>query len=121
MKRILIGIISIALISCLVGSAYACIGDGLSPGFWKHNVGVYLGERNGGYSDPPVYPGETPFVTKDSMGTWLAGLDDTIGGTLDLQALYDALNYKGGGAVGNAIRVDAANVFNNAADLYPYA
>ena len=124
-KKILRGMVVISimafLVGSVVGSAYACIGDGLSPGFWKHNVGVYLGERNGSYSDPPVYSGQTPLVTKDSMGTWLAGLDDTIGGTLNLEELYDQLNTKGGGSDGAAIRVTAANVFNLAADLYPYS
>ena len=106
-----------ALLASFVAPALACIGDGLSPGFWKHNVGVYLGERNGSYSDPPVYPGNTPLVTKDTMGAWLLALE-TDG--WDLQDLYDRLNTKGGGAIGAQIRVDAANEFNVAADLTLY-
>ena len=106
----------ISIMAFLVGSAYACIGDGLSPGFWKHNVGVKLELKNGAYSDPPVYSGQTPLVTKDTIGTWL---DQWT--TAELTALYNELNTKGGGAAGAAIRVGAADVFNLAADLYPYS
>ena len=104
------------LVGSVVGSAYACIGDGLSPGFWKHNVGVKIGERNGAYSDPPVYSGQTPLVTKDTMEAWLDQWTPA-----ELTALYNQLNTKGGGATGAATRVTAANVFNLAADLYPYS
>jgi hypothetical protein len=86
-------------------------GCGLSPGFWKHNVGVYLGERRGSYSDPEG----SSVVSKDTMGDWLASLG------LDLQGLYDDLNTKGGGAVGAATRVGAANIFNALAGLQPYS
>jgi hypothetical protein len=86
-------------------------GCGLSPGFWKHNVGVYLGERGGSYSNPEG----SSVVSKDTMGDWLASLG------LDLQALYDDLNTKGGGAAGAAIRVGAANIFNALAGLQPYS
>ena len=85
-------------------------GKGLSPGFWKHNVGVYLGYSHGSYSDPE----DSAVVSKTTMGSWLAGLG------LDLQALYDDLNTKGGGAAGAETRVNAANVFNALAGLYPY-
>lgn len=115
-KKIIIGIAAVALLSAMVGNAYACLGPGLSPGFWKHNVGVYLGLANGSYSDPVYYPGNTPVVTKDTMGTWLSQWSNAF-----LQSKYDDLNFKGGGAAGDALRVAAANFFNNAADLLPYA
>ena len=86
-------------------------GCGLSPGFWKHNVGVYLGERRGSYSDPEG----SLVVSKDTMEAWLGSLG------LDLQALYDQLNTKGGGTEGAAIRVGAANIFNALAGLQPYS
>ena len=118
MKKIVMGIVAIALMSCLVGSAYATeIGDGLSPGFWKHNVGVHLGYKNGAYSDPPVYPGETPYVTKDNMEAFLDGLE-VLG--WNLQDSYNDLNTKGGGATGANIRVVQANLLNYAAHLFPY-
>lgn len=93
-------------------------GPGLTPGFWKHNVGVYLTsisyddvEVNGAYSDPT---GATE-VTKETMGTWLAaGWTDA-----ELYDLWLDLSYKGGGAAGAEIRNNAANVFNVAAGLSP--
>jgi len=93
-------------------------GPGLSPGFWKHNVGVYLKSvglpgENGAYSDPV----NSIVVTKATMGAWLHS-HWTNG---QLQALFAALSTTGGGATGAAIRVGAANVFNAAAGLAPYS
>ena len=113
-KKIVIGIAAVALLSVMVANAYACVGPGLSPGFWKHNVGVKLGLENGAYSDPGVTGGPTP-VYKDTMGTWLDMWTHD-----ELLALYNDLSTRGGGATGAATRVAAANVFNAAADLYPY-
>jgi hypothetical protein len=119
-KKFLIGISAVAVLATLlmVPSAFACYGPALTPGFWKHNVGVYLGLENGAYSDPVYYPGYTPVVTKDTMGTWLYNLDILHGGTIDMTAAYNALNTKGGGAAGALIRNTAADIFNTAADLY---
>ncbi len=104
---------SVLTTTMAITTVNACAGPGLSPGFWKHNVGVFLGLRNGAYSDPV----NSPVVSKETMGDWLQGLQT---GGLDLQALYDALNTTGGGAEGAATRVAAANVFNAAADLFQY-
>jgi hypothetical protein len=84
---------------------------GLTPGFWKNNLAVYLGIANGnrGYSDPT---GATT-VTKDSMGNFFASL----AGTYNLYQLYAYLSYRGGGSAGATIRNDAANIFNEAAGL----
>jgi hypothetical protein len=117
MKKILVGIVAIALIACLVGSASACAGPGLSPGFWKHNVGVYLGLQNGAYSDPG-YTGGT--VSKATMHDWLLKYFDYGHDGGLLKELYDQLSTTGGGAAGAASRVAAANRFNAQADLYPY-
>ena len=76
-------------------------------------LGVYLGYNNGAYSNPTVYPGETPLVTKDTMESWLrAHWTDA-----ELEALYAQLSTIGGGAAGAAIRNGAANVFNAEAGL----
>ena len=115
LNRIALGLTAIVLMVLMVSTARACVGPGLSPGFWKHNVGVYLEYNNGAYSDPTVYPGQTPLVTKDTMGAWLLHLDTVHG--WDMEALYDALSYQGGGAAGALIRNTAANVFNAEADL----
>jgi hypothetical protein len=88
---------------------------GLTPGFWKNNLAVYLGIANGnrGYSDPTG----ALYVTKATMGAFFAGLDENLGGPYNLSELYDDLSYRGGGAAGAAIRNNAANIFNNAAGL----
>lgn len=84
---------------------------GLTPGFWKNNLAVYLGIANGnrGYSDPTG----ALYVTKATMGDFFASL----AGTYDLEQLYDDLSYRGGGAAGAATRNNAANIFNEAAGL----
>ena len=91
------------------------LGPGLTPGFWKHNVGVYLGLANGNYSDPV----NSPVVSKNTMGAWLYGLDSNHGGPLNLLALFNAMSTVGGGAAGAATRNNAANVFNALAGLAP--
>jgi hypothetical protein len=128
-KTILVGMMAVALVSLMAVNVYACVGPGLSPGFWKHNLGVYLGEANGKYSDPGVTAiriaemgnpaGPSQAVTKDNMAWWFAQLAGAPW-NLDLEQLYEDLCTKGGGAAGAATRVGAANVFNYWADLYPY-
>jgi len=81
---------------------------GLSPGFWKHNIGVYLGERNGAYSSP--YEG----FDKTTMPTFLLDLG------IDLNEAYTALNTGGGGAAAQG-RLDTANALNAAAGFLPYS
>jgi hypothetical protein len=92
-------------------------GPGLTPGFWKHNVGVYLTAQgyddvhvNGAYSDPT---GST-VVTKDTMATFLSAWTNA-----ELYDLWLDMNTIGGGAAGAATRNNAANVFNAAAGLSP--
>ena len=119
-KKLIISVVAVAMLSLMIGGVFAedccppppCCecNPGLSPGFWKHNVGVYLGLRNGAYSDPTG----SPVVSQATMEGWLGSLG------LNLPALYDALNTKGGGAAGAAMRVGAANEFNALAGLEPY-
>jgi hypothetical protein len=133
MKKVaILGIATVAMLALVVSSqtVLCCVGPGLSPGFWKHNLGVYLGEANGSYSDPgvtglriaeaPYYlVGPSPPVTKYNMEAWF----DALAGApwnVDLEQAYADLNTKGGGAAGAATRVAAANIFNYWADLYPY-
>lgn len=89
---------------------------GLTPGFWKNNLAVYLGLANGnrGYSDPTG----SPTVTKDTMGDFFASLDDTKGGPYDLMQLYRELCPQLDGTTAD-IRNAAANIFNVAAGLSP--
>ena len=50
-KRILFGVLTIALMTLMVSTVTAChyCKPGLSPGYWKHNVKVYV-EGRGSYS-----------------------------------------------------------------------
>jgi hypothetical protein len=85
---------------------------GLTPGFWKNNLAVYLGLANGnrGYSDPTG----SPTVTKDTMGDFF----DSLAGTYDLNQLYRELCPQLDGTTAD-IRNAAANIFNVAAGLSP--
>ena len=128
-KKIVIGIAAVAMLALMVGNAYACVGPGLSPGFWKHNLAVYFGDSKGAYSDPgvtgvraaqnPLPAGPSPPVTKDTMGAWFAKLAGAPW-NVDLEQAYLDLCTVGGGADGAAKRVAAANIFNYWADLFPY-
>ena len=85
------------------------LAPGLTPGFWKNNLAVYLGYANGnrGYSDPT---GADPnIVTKDTMADFF----DTFA-RATLEQLYTDLTTMGNNA---EIRNAAANVFNVAAGL----
>jgi hypothetical protein len=132
MKKVaILGIATVAMLALMISSqtVLCCVGPGLSPGFWKHNLGVYLGEANGSYSDPGVTgvriaenslpAGPSPPVTKYNMEAWF----DTLAlapYNVNLAQAYADMNTQGGGAAGAATRVGAANIFNYWADLYPY-
>jgi hypothetical protein len=83
--------------------------EGLSPGFWKHNIRVYLGEP-GRYSVP--HEGE-PRIDGPTLETYFA-----IIGVTPEQALT-ALTAKGKGSA--ETRLDMANAFNAAAGYTPYS
>jgi hypothetical protein len=99
---------------CTFDAGLVCVptGAGLTPGFWKNNLAVYLGLANGnrGYSNPTG----SPTVTKDTMEDFFDGL----AGTYDLNQLYRELCPQFDGTTA-AIRDAAANVFNVAAGLPP--
>jgi len=77
---------------------------GYTPGFWKHNIGVYLGENPGEYS-------------AFNDGTKVdAEILEGLG--IDLQAAYAALSAKGPGS--DTVRADMANDLNTAAGFGPF-
>lgn len=86
---------------------------GFTPGFWKHNIGVYLGLNNGNYS---AFRGGSLDGIK-LTAAMLEGYAATIGVTL--QHAYDVLSMGGGGAIAQA-RIDMANAFNAAAGYGPF-
>lgn len=126
-KKVLIGIAAVALLALMVSSASAC-NPGLTPGFWKNNLAVYLNTPPGAravYSDPGPNDCTAPIggLTKDTMGDYFAWLQTYLPMTFNgvtyqsYAELYAALSYIGGGATGAAIRNNAANFFNNYAGL----
>jgi hypothetical protein len=60
MKKILLALAAVALLAVLMPTALACgcvrippgchCVPGRTPGYWKHNIGVYCGEAHGAYS-----------------------------------------------------------------------
>jgi len=86
---------------------------GFTPGFWKHNIGVYLGLRHGSYSAFEGGPLDGVKVT----GPMLEELAGIVG--VSLEDAYDAVNAKGG-PPNNMIRADMANAFNAAAGYGPF-
>jgi hypothetical protein len=87
--------------------------DGLSPGFWKHNIRVAL-EYPGSYSVPHECE---PRMDYDTI-LHLAEIATGQTGTAALEAALDALTTRGLG--GDAVRLDMANAFNDAAGYTPY-
>jgi len=83
---------------------------GYTPGFWKHNIGVALGENRGKYSAFE----DTGIKVTEAM---LIGFAADVGVTLP--EAYAALTAKGG-PPNNEIRADMANAFNEAAGYGPF-
>jgi len=63
-KKIIVGIAAVALLTLMIANVYAqlpsvptqpcsCGCTGLTPGFWKHNIQVYLDGDSIGYSALP--------------------------------------------------------------------
>jgi hypothetical protein len=87
--------------------------DGLSPGFWKHNVRVAL-DYPGGYSVP--HEGEARINYDTIVALAEAATGET--GTTALNAALAALTTKGPG--GDTVRLAMCNAFNEAAGYTPY-
>jgi hypothetical protein len=83
--------------------------DGLSPGFWKHNIRVALG-KPGRYSVP--HDGEQR-ITYEIISGYAAAIP------VELEAALEALTAKGPGS--EATRLDMANAFNAVAGYEPYS
>jgi hypothetical protein len=130
MKKTLISIVPVAFVALMITNVYAisvpapvfceprC--PGFTPGFWKHNIRVYLGETNGKYSAFEGGPLDGVKLTDDMMDDLLDIINAKIT-SLGYPALTfeDALNYlKGPGW--SADRTNTANCFNWAAGYGAY-
>jgi len=83
---------------------------GYTPGFWKHNIGVYLGYNRGAYS-----------AFRDGTKLTAALLEmyaATVGVTLE--DAYAAVSARGNREGQAQIRADMANAFNAAAGYGPF-
>ncbi len=81
---------------------------GYTPGFWKHNIGVYLGENPGKYS---AFRDGTKLTA-----AMLEGYAAIVG--VSLEEAYEDLSARGPGM--NMVRADMANAFNAAAGYGPF-
>ena len=115
LKKIVLTLLAISLLTIIITSVSAqciptppCGTPGRTPGFWKHNIGVYLGLRNGNYSSP------WEEFDKELWPVFLEYLATEI--PIDLLDAYNILNTGGGGAIAEA-RHATADLFNAAAGL----
>ena len=121
MKKTIISILGIAMLALMIATVtaqtvpcpppefYCRPCPGLTPGFWKHNIGVALGYSRGDYS---AFRDGTKLT--EAM---LQGYAAVVGVTL--QEAYDALTAHGYlGA--DMVRADMANAFNAAAGFGPF-
>ncbi len=93
---------------------YTCSkAPGFTPGFWKHNIGIAIGEANGAYS---AFQGG-PLDGQKCSATLLNNLAAIVG--VSLEEAYEVMSTGGGGAIAQA-RIDMANAFNAAAGYGPF-
>ena len=117
MKKTLTGIVAVAFVAMMITNAYAqcvptppciCGCPGLTPGFWKHNIQVYLDDDSIGYSALP----DGTKLTNELMDQYLAAIHAYPGGPQF--TFTEALAYlKGPGW--STDRTNTANWFNWAA------
>jgi hypothetical protein len=86
---------------------------GLTPGFWKHNIQVYLGLTKGAYS--AAYDTKMDDIAMENLLSLIQG-----GGfpQATFENLLEALQAKGPGS--EVIRTNAANWLNWAAGYVPF-
>ena len=113
MKKYVVAFIAVAMLASMIGGVFAqcCCAPGFTPGFWKHNIGVYIGVAEGAQSafEGGPYDGQKADAFLDTVG-W-----DTAG----WQAVLDVLSARGGGEIAQA-RADAANALNAMAGYGPF-
>jgi hypothetical protein len=129
MKKVLLIITAVALVVLMTSSVYAvpiCVPKpdencplthcpGLTPGFWKHNLEVYLDQTNGAYSAAygTTMSGSLMLSLLNKIKTGIG-----FGGTTAelAQDLLDTLKLPGW----STDRTNAANWFNYLMGFAPY-
>ena len=124
-KKLFIGITTVALLAMMISNVYAqeCeCPPGFTPGFWKHNIGVYLyGETDGEIGSPGHYNSfgyhggvRDGMRLDDGMMEEFLGYVQNMSPGLTMEDAYNALTahgYKGA----NLVRDAMANMWNSAA------
>jgi hypothetical protein len=112
MKKTVIAIAAVAMLAIMIPFTFADVvlppchcAPGRTPGYWKHQLKVYLGETNGKYS---WYFGDTK-MSDDYMELILAAAGNTA------EFALSRLEAKGPGSA--EIRYYQANLLNMAANL----
>ncbi len=128
-KKILVGVALATMLALTMSVAIAQAGSGcppgFTPGFWKHNVGIYLTEQGVLTGKDAVHGQYSTFAYGGYLGYWdgvkcdaaaLNQLKNDLGLTQPefnalLLGLYNDMTTGGGGAIAQA-RADAANWLN---------
>ena len=126
LKKLTLSLLAISVVILMTTSVYAqipdpptlcgCPPDGFTPGFWKHNIRVYLDLTNGKYNAFGSGPREGEKLTDETMENLLDAINLETGSTYTFPILLDALNGPGW----SVDRTNAANWLNWAAGYGPY-
>jgi len=133
MKKILISIVAVAFVALMITNAYSqctppttiptppcsCGPPGFTPGFWKHDIAVYLGLDKGGKGSYNAFEGgplDGVKLTDAMMEGFLAEINADAGLKLDFPTAYAILQLPGW----DARRTNLANWFNYEAGYGPY-
>ena len=131
-KKILIALAAVTMLTMMIANVYAVAHTmptplfcepycscGFTPGFWKHNINVYLGNTNGKYSafswTGTMYPAGTK-LNADIMDDLLDAINLKYDPDVTFEELLEALEGPGW----SADRTNAANLLNEAAGYGPF-
>ena len=131
MKKILISVAAAVFVALMIGNAYAqcgcitpppfcpCMPPGFTPGFWKHNIEVYLGLAKGGKGSFSAFEGGPLNGVKVNAGMlegFLAAINSALGTSLSFTDVLAILKEPGW----SSSRTNLANWFNYEAGYGPY-
>lgn len=108
---------TVAAVSVPPPPCCSCCAPGFTPGFWKHNIEVYLGDTNGAYSAFSGGPRDGDKLTDAMMESFLNAIKAQPGmSSLTFEQALAYLNLPGW----STDRTNTANWFNWAAGYGPY-
>lgn len=129
-KKLLVSIAAVAFVALMISNAFATTcPPGFTPGFWKHDIGVYLYRHtNGEVGSPGDYNAfgyRVPSGYRDGWKLTDALMEEFLGyihvgmPSLTMQEAYDALSAHGFPGA-DQVRNDMANIWNSAAGYGPF-